>query len=595
MRPPRFFLIYAMTISVLGGLLSPIETRAADATAPIVAKGYFVDCDGGSDSAEGTSYSAPWRTLVKVGNSVRAQGADVWLKAGTVCSNQTLRIVWPGTQSDRVIVGSYYVSGGVAYESEPSNPQLNPKDRNYPNGRATIRGTYRASCRAWPSQCQINTAEAVPNGEYGALVTVPGTPYVTVQDLVVRDSAGYGILIDGIAAGNVCRADNKACEDYTIVKDNLVSHLLSAGIVYQESRFGVVAGNEVEYQGLSATDSRGVGYGAALTVVRCDPCDLLVENNYMHDIRGETIGPFGVSNVLVRGNYLSNGTRSLIYFDGAADVVAEQNILAGGSYTDEPGLGDPEKYRSPPAFFATALIKEPSTTSNGSAANSAERHIFRNNLISNFETCFRVGITGSGDTDDLVSGEFVGNTCVGAGGKIATSSGVARAQTSSPGIEVANNIFAATSGSPACDYPANSLTYFHHNYWVGSPSNPNCRKPGTGDIYGSYASLGLSAHGFATSTKLDFPSDQWFAISSTSESKGAGNVLTNTYLDASTWSWVLAQRTWRPACQSVQVSATEFVKILTTDYCGISRLADPNMGALGELVGQQEGYLLTVD
>ena len=34
-------------------------------------------------------------------------------------------------------------------------------------------------------------------------------------------------------SGRYCRAGNKACEDYTTVEDNLVSHLLSAGIVYR--------------------------------------------------------------------------------------------------------------------------------------------------------------------------------------------------------------------------------------------------------------------------------------------------------------------------------------------------------------------------
>ena len=96
----RLLLVYSMSITASGGMLASIETHAAEAG--VVAEGYFVDCDAGSDSAAGTSHTAPWRTLAKVSDTVRAQGADIWIKAGTVCSDQTLRIGWSRTHSDSV-------------------------------------------------------------------------------------------------------------------------------------------------------------------------------------------------------------------------------------------------------------------------------------------------------------------------------------------------------------------------------------------------------------------------------------------------------------------------------------------------------------
>src|SRR5262249_52857195 len=133
-------------------------------------------------------------------------GSDVWIKSGTTCSNQTLDIKWSGTVADRVVVGTYYVSGGIAYQLFPSNlsPSTLAKDYTWATPRAIIQGSYRASCRVWPSKCAYLGATGggtpgspiVPNGHYAALITNPGSKYVTIQSLEVRDSAGAGIAID---------------------------------------------------------------------------------------------------------------------------------------------------------------------------------------------------------------------------------------------------------------------------------------------------------------------------------------------------------------------------------------------------------------
>ena len=93
---------------------------------PVPAAGYSVDCGGGDDGNAGTS-AAPWRTLSKVNSTVSTMSADVWFLAGTTCQG-SLSVDWNGTAADHVIVGSYYVSGGVAYQLTPDNPSALAKD-----------------------------------------------------------------------------------------------------------------------------------------------------------------------------------------------------------------------------------------------------------------------------------------------------------------------------------------------------------------------------------------------------------------------------------------------------------------------------------
>ena len=563
------------------------------AAAPIAPSShtYYVKSDG-NDSNDGRSDATAWRTISKVNSAVTTTGSDVYFKSGDVWTDQALIVDWSGTAQDRAVIGSYYIQGGQAFASEPSDSRLNPKDRTYPNGRATIQGSYRASCRKSGNiTCLFGKSGAVPSSQDGGLVTIQGTSYVTVQSLTMRDSAGYGLLVDGNASSNICKQQT-ACQDYLILRDNLVTHAATSGIGWLEARYGVISGNEVEYANLSWKDGLNKSFGANITARRCDPCDLLIENNYSHDGYGENIGPYAVSYVLVRGNFLANSARVLIYFDGDADTVAEQNILAGGAPTDEPGLGDTSRIRTPGTSLA--FVKESTTTSGGSSTDAAHRQIMRNNLVANFQTCIWPGINSS--SSETMDGYFAGNTCIGANGKYGFRWGGSLARLDPSGVHVVNNIFATTSGAPGCDNsdPGSAMN-LQDNYWVDTPSDTQCRA--AGDTYGTFAGLKFGAHNFANSTKLDFPRYQWFAIQPGSEAATVGSTIMVTYLNAARWSWVLNQRTWMPDCQASQVSAAEFAKVLSTDYCGQPRSGESSsVGALEPGNSQQAlAYQLSVD
>jgi hypothetical protein len=599
MHLPRLFALSAALGSGIWILLVA-EVFAADGPVPVPATGYFVDCETGNDSADGTSYTSAWRTLDKVNRAVTAAGADVWIKAGTVCDDQTLTVDWSGnSEADPVIIGSYYVSGGAAFQLTPDNPNGPPSSYRYSNGsRAEITGTYKSQCRAWPSQCAWNSANAIPSSQYVGLVNVNARKYVTIQDLTVRDSAGLGIVFEGNPSGGKCTgAVASACEFYLTIQRNAVSHTAGTGVNVLEGRFAVIRDNVVDYTNIAKKDSQPwKSWGAAIHVGRCYPCSALIENNDVWNSYGEGIGPYGVSVVLVRGNRIANGRRASIYTSGGRNVV-EQNLISGGPVIDEPGLGDPA-YSNIPAYWAMSFVREPSTTAGEDNPEDTTKQLFRNNLSANHEKCFNTGIANdAGAAAYSLGGRFVGNTCVSAAGNRAWGFNGTVGKVNDDGIDVANNIFATTSGAPSCDSAGDPKVTARYNYWAStSPADSDCRSPGTGDVYGSYAGLGLTAHNFDSSDKRDFPLYTWFSISKASGAAGRGVAMTDIYLRESDWTWVLAHRKWLPACQSSQVSGAEFVKALSTDYCGAIRSTGAtNIGALGSASGGAVAYMLTVD
>ncbi len=578
MRVSRTHQTYAAIISTI--FCQFIAAGVLADEGPTQAVGYFVDCASGNDGASGKSYATAWRSLEKVSQSVKTVGADVWIKAGTRCANQVLQVDWSGTASDPVVVGSYYIRGTDAYEGYAGST------------RAEISGTYEPQCRRWPSKCAWNTASsgedrtgsnAIPASRYSGLVVVSAQKYVTIQDLSVTNSAGIGILFDGKAATNICTsAVGSVCEFHWMAKNNTISHTASTPLMFLEGRYLVARGNQTEFGNLSWPDSQpyATRWGPAIHIGRCQPCNALIEDNDVRDDWGEGIGPYHGSVILIRGNRIANVRRASIYTSGDR-VVVEQNIISGGAVTPEPGLGDPGRTgEGGPAFYSLSFHREPSSTAGGDF-NSAEatKQLFRNNLIANFETCLHVGISPS-ETNFSLGGKYVGNTCVGAKGKSGFQHSGDAGLTAAEGVEVADNILAVVSGVTGCSAVTDPRTKMHHNYWTGTPSDADCRNPGTGDLYGTFAALDLGGHDFSSSTGRDFPTSDWFRTPSASAVSNKGMPLMSTYLAEADWQWILDQRVWKPTCQSAQVSSADFIKVLSTDYCGARRSSTtPTIGA----------------
>jgi hypothetical protein len=419
------------------------------------------------------------------------------------------------------------------------------------------------------------------------MVFVPGTPYVTIQSLDVRDSAGGGIIVDGFATSGIWPCTNQtACQDYPIVQYNNVDHTAYTGLLDQASNYAIFRGNTVSYTGLSRVDSQSGGAdGGGIYLAHCDPCHILVEANDFTNIWNETIGIGAVSTAVFRGNTISNGERVGFYTDGAADILAEQNISAGGRYTWETGLGDPSKAggNGGPIFCTYCTVKEPSSTTIGNVANASLRIVFRNNLAAGTNRgCLYIGI----DPDNVApaSGGFWGNTCIGASGMNGIVMDGSAGGVSSSNIEFKNNILATTTGVTLCqaNFTTSKVIIFP-NFWTGTPASSQCK--GAGDLYSTFTGAGglnLSssfAH-FADANRANFPLASDFQPSGSSGVLNAGVDLSATYLTIGDWQWEYDNMLWQPSCAAAKPSAANWAKKLATNYCNVVWDSTPNIGAL---------------
>ena len=77
----------------------------------VEAETYYVR-SGGNDSADGRSDATAWASLNKVNGYSFAAGDRVLFHEGDRWVGQ-LSVDWPGTASDKAVVGAYYVDGSA--------------------------------------------------------------------------------------------------------------------------------------------------------------------------------------------------------------------------------------------------------------------------------------------------------------------------------------------------------------------------------------------------------------------------------------------------------------------------------------------------
>jgi hypothetical protein len=563
-----------------------VDARAAGE--PVAATGYFVDCANGNDNSTGTTPQSPWRTLGKVNSTVNSSGADVWLLAGTTCDLQTLTVDWAGTANDRVVIGTYYVSGGVAYQDIPTSaPLTNPQDGLvYGNGaRAILRGSYQQACRTWPNICALHIPGLLNTGGVGA-VTVPANNYagmvevfaryVTVQDIDIRDTAGMGLAVGPSSAK--CLLTNPNCAYYTLIQRVKLDHTEDTAIKIQGVRNIVVRESEMGFTNIARFDGHtpyGAGTGAANTILWCNPCYALIENNYIHDTAGEGFGFYSASHVLARGNRSSNQFKVHYYFEGALDIVGEQNITAISALSHETGLGRPSSDSAKAGRIGHSIIFALEPVGAGQIIpDSGRRYIWRNNFASGVGRCFDAGL--AQDSGRTLSGAFVGNTCVTDNDTILSFVNTPNGWVAPEGMQIQNNIIAQYPSGPVGGQTGSPAIVCNNNVWATTtPTGMS----GTGDVVTTLTGIGFGAYAFDASSHTAFPAYTQFVIPGGSTANGAP-ALTDVYLTESDWTWVLAQRQWLAPCQTAQVPSATFVMRLATDYCGKARSTDSSMGAL---------------
>jgi len=310
---------------------------------------------------------------------------------------------------------------------------------------------------------------------YQGLVSI-GADYVTVQDLVVRDSSSFGIVINGEK-----RLGGKL-ESYTdnIIQSTEVYHTVGGAIRGFKGSHRSIARNNIVKQCVWSTFDGVKPYKAHPgCIVFSKSDDTIIENNLLEDNWGEgIILNWGGTGAIIRKNIVTNTAYVGIYINGTSDVLIEDNIITNNLST----------------------LRKSQLTSGGIAVHiepNAWRHdsigiVIKGNHIVNVKQCFYTGVFKKGvPLGRITGGVFTHNVCENVEGGIIFKSKPIRYKRSGHGTgwEIADNTFLSFQDMASrhtfrrCERADREFSRFHRNYWIKRPESESCQ--GKGDRYGS--------------------------------------------------------------------------------------------------------------
>ena len=189
---------------------------------------HYVWC-GGSGTDSGTAAN-PWLSLASLAAAgPQAESDDIYFKMNVTCTlndnNNRVNIDWHGTENDRVIIGCY---NSVAGDCNPT-PYVDD------GKRAVFDGT-RVSGAAFGAD-----PDGGHPGQYQSLIGSDGYNYITIQDIKLVNSGGYGITI--------------ANGDYGIIANCITSNSTRYGIGMARTEYGTIYNNDVS----DGYDYKGTG------------------------------------------------------------------------------------------------------------------------------------------------------------------------------------------------------------------------------------------------------------------------------------------------------------------------------------------------
>ena len=418
-------------LSVPSGLCINNSTCANSADTTIdKPNAYFVKPNG-NDDADGKSHATAWKTTNKVNNFHFKQGDDVYFLAGGTWTKQILKVDWSGTADNRVIIGAYHIKHGVETAGV-----LEGVDK------PTLTGGYTSS----------TSLGNVPTSTFAGLISISESPYVTIQNMKVKDSSGYGIVA--------------SASPHAIIENNDVIRVAgSSARALAGSDYSIIRNNTMIQSTWSIEDGiKPVEYGSHPPCIGVKQSDYVtVENNKLHQLHCEAIATVGGADFTVmRGNLITDGRYVGLYVNGSANALVENNIVLGN------GSGEAVRMSGISVSVETGKILE-----------NATNIVIRNNLIAGVTSCFNTWLHKPAKEKGMfTSGVFIGNSCVGTNNGI---SFVAAPQHFGTWL-VANNLVWDTADK-ACSAPTDPDITFLNNSWGTNPGDADC--DGVGDIYGN--------------------------------------------------------------------------------------------------------------
>jgi len=247
---------------------------------------YYVAATSGNDSNTGLSHAQAWKTLSKVNSFSFSSGDNVYLLCGETWSSERLTTDWSGTVEDNVVIGAYYMDGGV------ETVGVNGDGKPIIDGQTTY-----------------------PTSNLEALIsTSQNVDYITIQDIEVKNSAGYGIR----AAKHTSYITVQRCKIDTTYRNN---------ILFSGSNYGNALYNECTNGGTIRLEV----HGWPQTLSMHGTTGGTIKYNYVYNQYGEGIGVGDYCTVMYN---LVVDTKSVgIYLNGSNNSEVAYNLVVGTNDT----------------------------------------------------------------------------------------------------------------------------------------------------------------------------------------------------------------------------------------------------------------------
>ena len=269
---------------------------------------YHIDPSAGA-SGDGSA-SSPFKAWTDLPSM--QTGDDVYFKCGTTLyPSSELKIKWEGEESDRVVIGAYYMDGNTpVYGVSGNKPVISGNNNTVPK----------------PDQ---------DPPIYVGLIHIRDKDYITIENLSIEESRGDGIRFEG----NV--RDGKTCKYFIVDNCNIINGYM-AGIRVNRcaENNGIIRNNYLAYNCLAGNWNMKLyrSHPAVITVRDCPRANILIERNTCFQNYGESylIGARDYARYAESGHAIIQDNfdlgEGLSYFAGVEHIIYRRNVIIGGNW-----------------------------------------------------------------------------------------------------------------------------------------------------------------------------------------------------------------------------------------------------------------------
>lgn len=391
--------------------------HAAGTGAP--GKTWYVDCDGGNDSADGLSAATAWHSTTAVSAHTFQPGDAVLFRRGSVCSGM-LAPRGSGSATAPIHLDAWGSGPLPRIEARSGDEAaLKLTDQQYwtiehlefsggdPHG-VFVTGTTGVLHGIHIRDVLVHDVGGEPKSkEGGLLVVAPGSRTQRFDEVVIDGVTAWGtsqwsgILVGGVAQGVL---PESARSTNVSVRNSVAHDTAGDGIILFQVNDGTIENSIAWHTGMQQTET--IGTPNAIWTWMCRDCTVrhneaflsdspgvdggafdidygdannVVEENYGHDTQGYCIAVFGAGSVtlnsIIRGNVCSGNGRSprLALRQGAIFLDTwDQGKLRGVRFSEN-------RIEWNPPIAAPAVVNEASFDGTGT---------FEKNTIESFSPCF---------------------------------------------------------------------------------------------------------------------------------------------------------------------------------------------------------------